>query len=78
MINRIKWIGRYIELKWFIQILIDDQKKITPPVVGRWKTTLQCFADKNGTDFEKEETISKASGKPDERKDTLERFLEKL
>ena len=76
--NRIKWIGRHIELKWFVQILIDDHKKIAPPVAGRWKATLYCFVDKNGTDFEKEETISKASGRPDQRKDTLKKILEKL
>ncbi len=76
--GRIKWIGRNVELKWFVQILIDDLTKIVPPVVGRWKTTLYCFADKNGTDFEREETISKASGKADERTNVLRKILEKL
>lgn len=76
--RRIKWIGRNVELKWFVQILIDDLTKIVPPVVGRWKTTLYCFADENGTDFEKEETISKASGKADERTNVLRYILEKF
>jgi hypothetical protein len=76
--RRIMWIGRNVELKWFVQILIDDLTKIVPPIVGRWKTTLYCFADKNGTDFEKEEAISKASGKADERTNVLRKILENL
>ena len=76
--RRIIWIGRNVELKWFVQILSDDQSKIVPPIVGRWKTTLYCFANKNGEDFEEETVISKASGKPDERKDILKNLLEKL
>jgi hypothetical protein len=76
--KRIIWIGRHVELKWFIQIFIDDLEKIVPPVVGRWKIASYCFADKDGMEFEKEETIGKASGKTDERKDTLRNILEKL
>ncbi len=76
--QRIRWVGRNVELTWFIQILIDDLSKIVPPVVGRWKTTLYCFANKNGEGFEEETVISKASGKPDERKDILKNLLEKL
>ena len=33
--RRIRWTGRNLDLKWFVQILIDDLKKVKNPVTGR-------------------------------------------
>jgi len=76
--ERIKWIGRNIELKWMIQILLDEIKLIKPPITSRWEVTLHCFADENGNAFEKVEAVSKASGRVDERRILLKDILEKL
>jgi hypothetical protein len=73
--KRIRWTGRNVELKWFVQILIDDLEKVKPPVAGRWATTLHCFAKPGGEDFEKEETFRKASNIIDERKKKLKEIL---
>ena len=80
--EKIVWIGTKVELRWFVELII--KKKICLEIKGidKWLIAQKCFSyQKKGRTIEAIDnyrSISEARGKETDRKEILNKILEKL
>ncbi|WP_025743063.1 hypothetical protein [Aquimarina pacifica] len=67
--KRIIWLGGKIYLKLFVHYLVRT-KKIEPMGNENWTTTIKCFLNKEGKEFETTQ-LQYANGGTDQRKEVL-------
>ncbi|MGD1847961.1 MAG: hypothetical protein ACFB10_21420 [Salibacteraceae bacterium] len=75
--KRVKWMGTNKELQVFVHYLNNESKKIEALKHDIWITTLKCFVNKDGKDYS-ENQLKNASGKQQDRYQTLKDILSKL
>lgn len=75
--DRIKWIGKNIELNWMVNILLKDLKLIKPMKNTHWYVTLQCFSNKKGKNFEYDQVAKARKGKVN-TKETIRNILSQI
>jgi|SRR5690554_590555 len=75
--QRVIWNGANIELKWFLEYLIEQKGVVEDPGKAKWYLATKCFVNKEGNDFTIEQ-LSKANGKNLKRKNLLIQTLDKF
>ena len=80
--EKIVWIGTKVELRWFVELIIDKNICFEIKGIDKWLIAQKCFSyqKKDGpieaiNDYR---SISEARGKETARKEILEKNLEKL
>jgi hypothetical protein len=80
--EKIIWIGTKVELRWFVELIIEKNICVEITGVDKWLIAQNCFLyQKKGKSIEAINnylSISEARGKVTDRKEILNKILEKL
>ncbi len=75
--EKIIWQGAYVELKWFVNILLKESELLEPVGKDLWLIVTKCFVNKNGGAFSIDQ-IKSSRGGLENRQQLLRQILKPL